>query len=162
MKRALIFILFFLTGCGFHLRGVIQLPHHFNHIAIINQNQVNRDLISALKDLLRANHIQTVDDPYEAQYWLVLEKDDLKQVLTNVSSSTTPRQYNLTYQVQFSLIKKEGSPLISSKTISITQQSTINNDRILGSNFEAHTIAHGLRKKAAQQILYRISRLSPE
>ncbi len=148
-----------LSGCGFHLRGMMAFPSGFNNVAIINQTQhISRDLILSLQRQLREHHINVVDDPSQkAQYWLVLEQDNLAQQLTNVAASTTPRQYQLIYTIQFQLAQANGATLVPSQAVSMQRQVTVNNDRILGSDFESQTIAHEIYQDAATQILTRIS-----
>jgi LPS-assembly lipoprotein len=146
-----------LSACGFHLRGMIHLPHHLQKIAIIHQTPIHRDMLLALETLLHENHIQTVDTPSAARYWLILESDQIDQTLSNVSASTIPRQYQLTYRIHYAFSKADGTPIVPSRALSVTQQATINNNRILGSNFEARTIERDLEQKAAEQMLYQIS-----
>lgn len=136
---------------------MVHLSRELNQVAVITQTNINREFVLALEAQLHANHVETVDNPSQAHYWLVLEQDHLEQTLTNVAASTAPRQYQLTYGVLFSLTKASGKIIIPSREILVTQQATINNDRILGSNFEAHLIEKDLKQKAAQQVLYQLS-----
>ncbi|KTD20433.1 Rare lipoprotein B [Legionella lansingensis] len=157
MRRLVIcLILGLLASCGFHLRGMTDIPPWLNHVAIVIQN-AHRDLDNLLKDQLEAYKIAITDDPTQANYLLIIEKDNYRQEVTNVSASTTPRQYLLTYDVQFSLIKAKGGPIIPSSHVFVTRQLTINNDRILGSDAEETLLKNEMRVEAATQIINRIS-----
>lgn len=152
-----------LTACGFHLRGLVHFPSDFNHVAIINQSQhINQDFMNALKVELEVRGIDVVEDAREAPYWLVLEQDHLQQQITNVAASTAPRQFILSYHIQFQLLRTRTTPVVKLQHITIQRQVTINNNRILGSTFESQTIEHEMHQEAAMQMLTRISaRMTP-
>lgn len=151
--------LFFLvlTGCGFHLRGMIDMPPWLDKVAIVVQN-ANRNLSPLLKDQLQAYNIKVVDNPTDASYLLILESDGIQQQLTNVGASTAPRQYLLIYNVRFTLVKVKGAALIPSTQVFTSRQFTSNNDRILGSNSEEMLLGSEMRRDVIMQIINRISR----
>jgi LPS-assembly lipoprotein len=147
-----------MMGCGFHFRGLINMPTWFTNVAVVSEN-ANRDLSRHLIEDLRAYNIDVNSEPSRAQYWLILQQDNLAQHLSSVSSSTTPRQYELVYTVHFTLMKAKGKTLIPSLMVSVARQATINSDRILGSNQEESLLIDEMRRDAAIQILNRITKL---
>jgi len=157
-KRLALLVCFFLiTSCGFKLRGTAEMPVWLNNVAIVVQS-AHRDLLPLIKDQLQSYSIRVIDNPTQADYVLVLEKDSFQQQITSVGASTNPRQYLLLYTVQFSLLKVKGKPLISSGSVIVSRQLTVNNDRILGSDYEESMINREMRQDAAMQIMNRISR----
>jgi LPS-assembly lipoprotein len=144
-----------LSSCGFKLRGMIDLPTWLNNVAIISEDG-NNDLLMPLKMQLQANKIIINADPAKASYWLVLLHTTHDQQISGVAASTTPRQYQLTYNVDFMLKTLEGKPTVTASHITITRQLTINNDRILGSNDEANLILEEMRREVAVQIVNKL------
>lgn len=153
----ILFLCLALSGCGFHLRGNLDLPSWLNNIAVVLEN-AHRDLAHNIVESLKSYDINVPTDPGLAQYWLIIEQDNLQQNISSVSSSTTSRQYELTYSVRFKLVKAHGKEMIPSTTIAITRQTTVNNNRILGSNQEEELLLHEMRRDAATQIMNRVSR----
>ena len=149
----------FITGCGFKLRGMMEGPTWLASIAIDIQD-VHQDLAIALKENFRALGIP-IRSPSNAQCLLIIEKDESQQQITSVSASTTPRQYQLRYTVIYSLLKANGEPMLSSNKVMVTRQLTVNNNRILGSNFEEMLSYKEMRKEAAMQIVNRLGSLKP-
>lgn len=149
-----------LSGCGFHLRGVLNMPTWLTDVAIIVE-AANRDLDPMLKEQLQAYHIRMSSDPATARYWLIIEEDQEEQHITSVSSSTTPRQYQITYRVKFKLQAAKGKEIIPLSTVTTTRQLTVNSDRILGSNDEENTLKREMRRDAALQIMDRIGHYTP-
>lgn len=154
--RFFLIILLCCQGCGFHLRGFEPLSPQMQQVAIVSE-QVDPDFVNMLRSTLHTNHVTTLTAPDHAHYLIVLEKDNMKQTLANVSASTTPRQYQLLYQLEFHITKRNGTMLLPSQMISVPRQVTINNDRILGSNFERHTIEREIRQSAANELLSRFN-----
>lgn len=146
-----------LCGCGLHLRGMVDTPRWLNNVAIIIEPG-QRDLGALLKEQLQSYHIQINDDPAIATYWLIIESDVYQQDISSVSSSTTPRQYQLIYTVRFKLQQAKGPLIMPSNQISVTRQITINSNRILGSNEEEALFKQEMQTDAAIQIIYRLSR----
>lgn len=145
-----------LTACGFKLRGIAEIPAWLNQVAIVMEN-ASRNLEPLLQDQLTAYHVSVSPTKTQAHYWLVIEKDNFQKQITNISASTTPRQYLLLYSVQFSLLKNNGVALLQSNTVSVTRQFTLNNDRILGSDYEEMTFKQEMERDAASLIISRIS-----
>lgn len=154
--HGLVFALLFLTGCGFHLRGMTDIPEWLTNVAIIVQ-QGHADLATLLKERLKAYHIAICDEPNRATYWLIILHDNFAEHIMSVSSSTTPRQYQLVYTVQFKLQSRQSGEIIPTTQIAVTRQLTINSDRILGSNDEEERFKNEMRREAIVQILDRIS-----
>ncbi|MBA2710440.1 MAG: hypothetical protein H0U57_07615 [Tatlockia sp.] len=144
-------------SCGFRLRGFNDIPRWLDNIAITIQD-AHRDLGPTLKDQLESYRIRVNPNPAKADYVLIIESDGVKQQITNVSASTVPRQYLLIYFAQFSLVKAKGGLIIPLTNVSVTRHLTINNNRILGSNFEEMQLLTEMRRDAAMQIINRLSR----
>lgn len=157
---SLFILMMLIAGCGFHPRGIIDIPPWLNNVAIMVQ-QGHRDLGPLLENQLKAYNVHVSPDPALASYWLIIEGDDFQQNITGVSSSTTPRQYQLIYLVRFKLQQAKGKEIIPSNQVVVTRQVTINSDRILGSNEEEELSKSEMRRDAVIQIINRMSRGSP-
>lgn len=155
LKHSLLLFTLFLTSCGFHLRGMMDIPPWLNDVSIIVQN-AHRDLESLIKEQLEAYHIRVCSNPNAAKYWLIVDHDDDKQQITSVSSSTTPRQYQLVYTIHYKLQHANGKDVIPPCSVVVTRQLTVNSNRILGSNDEEEILKKEMRRDAVIQILDRI------
>lgn len=145
-----------LSSCGFHLRGMVDMPRWLNHVAVIDE-QHQHDLAPYLVDYLKSYHLTVEPTEGSAHYWLIIQNSQIQKHIMSISSSTTPRQYELIYTVQFKLVQAKGRDMIPLTTIQVTKQSTINSDRILGSNQEQTLIEDEMRREAAIQIMNRVS-----
>jgi LPS-assembly lipoprotein len=145
-----------LSGCGFHLRGLIDMPRWLNHVSVIIE-RAQRDIRPALTEYLQSYDIIVESSPAQAKYWLIVQQDNLQEQIASVSSSATPRQYELTYTVTFKLVEAKGREIMPPSAISVTRQATINSNRILGSTQEEALLIKEMRREAATQIVYKLS-----
>lgn len=150
-------LLVLLSGCGFHLRGMLEMPSWLNPIAIVIQH-AERELEPLLLEQLKAYHIRVSDDPAQSKVWLIIEDDGFQQQVGSISSSTTPRQYQLFYSIRFKLQYAKGREIIPSRKIIVTRKITINSNRILGSTNEEDLSKDEMRRDAVTQIMDQLSR----
>jgi LPS-assembly lipoprotein len=142
-----------LTSCGFELRGTETSPGWLKKgLAIIVENAAH-DWKELLRDPLEATHIRVINNPKKAPYWLIIKKEELKRNIVSVSSSTTPRQYQLTYTVWFSLQTARGHIILPPTSVFVTRPLTINNDRVLGSRNEGEKLKTEMKRDAALKII---------
>lgn len=148
-----------IASCGFHLRGMMDMPRWLNPVAVIIEN-AHHDLGTHLIDYMKSYNLTVYTEPALANYWIIIEQDNIQQTISSVSSSTTPRQYDLIYTVRFKLVRKKGEEIIPSSEVKVIRQFTLNSDRILGSNQEEELLKSEMRRDAAIQIINQISRES--
>lgn len=146
-----------LSACGFHLRGLIDVPEWLNNVSIISKDG-NNELVSILKSQLEGYKIQVNPDPALAKYWLIINRSSFQQQIVSIGASTNPRQYQLIMTIEFMLQTRNGQIIKAPKIISVTRQLTVNNDRILGSNEEETILIGEMQKEAVIQIINRLSR----
>lgn len=144
-----------LTGCGFHLRGIMDMPQWLTNVAVIAESQ--DDLASNIVAQLQGYKVKVNPNPALASYWLIIQQSYFQRQIISVSSSTTPRQYQLTYTVLFKLQDKKGKEVIPVNQVVITRQITMNSDRILGSDEEETIIRNEMVREAISQVLNRLT-----
>lgn len=150
-------LILLLTGCGFHLRGVIDIPEWLNNVAIIS-NDNNKELASLLKSQLEGYKVDVNSDPSLAKYWLIIKNSSLQQQIVSIGASTNPRQYQLILTIEFMLQTPKGQIIKAPRKVAVNRQLTVNNDRILGSNEEEALLVSEMRHDAVIQIINRLSR----
>lgn len=157
MKRfsLILGLILFLSSCGYHLRGMIEVPPWLTHVALISKEN-NLEFAALLKEQLRAYHIKIIPDPDLAEYWLVINPVSYHKQIVSIGSSTNPRQYQLLLSVSFLFQTQKAKVLIPERFITVTRQLTVNNDRILGSDDEERTLISEMKQDAVIQIINRL------
>ncbi|MFT4058744.1 MAG: LPS assembly lipoprotein LptE [Legionella sp.] len=149
-------LMLLLSACGFHLRGMIDIPTWLNNVAIISNNN-DKQLISILTTQLEGYNIHVNSDEALANYWLVINRLTIDRQIISIGASTNPRQYTLLLYVEFMLQTRKGQIIKAPKTISVSRQLTINNDRILGSTDEENILIGEMKQDAVVQIINQLS-----
>lgn len=159
MKKYFAFFLLFLglASCGFHLRGMTDLPIWLDHVTVISKDG-NKELISLLKSQLEGYKIHVDPDPEHAQYWLIINRSFYQQKIISIGASTNPRQYQMILSIEFMLQTRKGKVIKEPSTVTATRQLTVNNNRILGSNDEEDTLLKEMRQDAIIQLINRLSK----
>lgn len=158
MKKIIPFILAtLLCACGFHLRGMVDVPTWLDQVSIIakNENKILADLLEAQLD---AYNIKVIEDPSLAKYWLMINSSSVRQQIISIGASTNPRQYQLIMTTNFSLKTRKGQIVKPARDVFVSRQFTANNDRILGSNDEEAILINEMRQDTVIQIINRLSK----
>jgi LPS-assembly lipoprotein len=148
----------FLSACGFHLRGMIDIPTWLEAVSVVNESD-NRDLVNLLSAQLEGYKIKVNEDPTKSNYWIIINNSILNQQIISIGSSTTPRQYQLTLETHFTLKSRDGRIIKPTQTVTSSRQFTSNNDRILGSNEEEALLVKEMRQDTVGQIINRLSKM---
>lgn len=159
MRRfCLLMLCFCISACGFHLRGVADVPQWLSHVCIISKDG-SHELLQTLQVELEGYKIALSHTPEQAKYWLIINNEVLQKQIISIGASTNPRQYQLILSINYTLQTRKGKMLVASNTVKTTRQFTMNNDRILGSNDEERTLVSEMRHEAATQLIDRLSRI---
>ena len=131
-------LLALLAGCGFHLRGSVELPQGMQRLALTGSASV--ELTNWVRRALYSSGVVVVE-PEESKYRLRLSGERFDRRVISLTATGKAREYALTLVAGFSLLDQEGKPLIESQ---------------LGSSGEEARIKSEMRREAAVQILQRL------
>lgn len=145
-----------ITACGFHLRGNLNFPSNFQHLSIYLSPDAH-SFKNKLKEKLRSLHIRPHFSQEPNCYHLVIDELKFNRQIANISSSTTPRQFQLTYTVFFHLLSPEGKNLIPNGFALANRLVSMNSERLLGSNYEQDFFKEEMEDELITKILNRIS-----
>jgi LPS-assembly lipoprotein len=142
-----------LCQCGFHLRGITTLPPSFQHV-YIEAPPESRFLQSEITNQLQAYHVLLSSHQKDAHFKILINKVDFRRQISNISSSTTPRQFQLFYDVYFELIDSHQThTIIPQGKITSTRLVSMNSERLLGSNYEQDFFLHEMQAESAAKIV---------
>lgn len=147
-----------LSACGFHLRGMIDIPTWLDSVAVLSKDNNYKELVDILETQLDGYKIKVTEDPAEAKYWIIINYVSFNQQVISIGASTNPRQYQLTMTVEFLLKSRDGLIVKPARRVFVSRQFTANNDRILGSNEEETLLENEMRQDAVVQIINRLSK----
>jgi LPS-assembly lipoprotein len=141
-----------LSHCGFHLRGLTTLPPSFQQVYIVAPADA-RQLQAEIDNQLQAYNVAKAQNISKAHYQIVIDNIFFQRQISNISSSTTPRQYQLLYNIKFHVIDSHGENIIPNGVINTNRLVSMNNERLLGSNYEQDFFLHEMQQEAAVQLV---------
>ena len=147
-----------LTGCGFHLRQPAQLPAAMQR-TYINDATGDTELVRRLRRSLSTPTTRVVNDATTATATLnILNARQFQRVLS-VSNTGQPLEYQVAYQVQFSLADATGKTLIEAQTLTLTRNYAYDVANAIGDVEQANVLYKAMQDNMAQLILFRLQAL---
>lgn len=145
-----------LASCGFHLRGVVELPPAFQRIYVQSEDPYSQ-VVKNLKRTLQFSGAKLTNTAKEANIILEILHEDKSEQLLSVGSTQETRQYNLVLSVTFALTDANGKTILSPQTVSEIRAITIQVNQILGGNNEANNLYQQMRSAIASNIMNRLA-----
>jgi LPS-assembly lipoprotein len=144
-----------IAGCGFRLRGSIELPAELTKVAI-EGTRPNGELGVALRNGLARVGGQVVDSAEFAQSVLVITQDSSSRRVLSVDSIGQANEYELAYTLGFRLDDPDGTNRVVQQSINLRRQYRYNPDQTLAKADEEVRLVREMREDAVRQMLRRL------
>ena len=149
--------LLLLSGCGWHLRGALNLPSDFNNIYVIGASTTLR---SAIDKQLKANNITLVSNASEAQYILAISNEDTKQRTAALGSDALAAEYEYTSSADFELRSNDGAVIGSSDNIQVVRSVNFDANQVLGAANESQLVKEEMTRELDSKLIRRMTFLA--
>lgn len=146
-----------LAGCGFHLRGDIDLPELYQRVYLVDQGY--SDVGGPLRDALKAVGTEMVSSPAEATAVVTLLSRGINQRALAVGGKAI-REYELQLDVSFVVQDAAGATLGEASTVTEIRTYRNTADEVLGKEDEASIIIGEMRQNVVRRILLRLKALA--
>jgi LPS-assembly lipoprotein len=165
MRRfALLAALAILTSCGFHLRGTgkVEFSPMLStlRVTVENSQQQNDPLLMAIKNALRTQTDVQIENSGDAPLLVLYGERSDSQVLS-VGSTGKVEEYLLKYEVSFRLTGKDDKALAEPQTVRVQRDHAFDRLNVLAKEREEQELRREMQRDAVQQILRRLSRITP-
>lgn len=152
--RLLILILVALViyGCGFQLRGALDLSEDISPL-YIQQNSAF-ELAREIKFLLEKNKIAVAEKSTGANLQLTLLSENKKRRVLSVDSNGRAREYQLIYTVNIAIKIRASKEVPDS--ISLSRSLLFDSDAVLAVTNESEILYRDMRKNAARLIILKL------
>lgn len=152
LRHALIFLLFFLTGCGFHLRG------HDTSICLIKSVYIKSpdpygSLVKTITSMLKSQGATVAQAPGNATYLLEISAGEKAIQSSGFGLSNQVSVNTLTYSMSYRLLSHTGEVLIPSRLISSVRTFTINTNQALMGNVIPDSLVKTMQRDISNQLL---------
>jgi LPS-assembly lipoprotein len=144
-----------LSGCGFHLRGAVDLPANYQRMAIEGVSPYS-ELGQKLKRGLQANGVNVVEAA-GAQVILKLSEVSYQRRLLSVSAlSGKTAEYELHYSLKMSVRDRQGNVLVPEQPMQQLRDYVYDQNNVLGTGNQEAQLRKDMERELVGQILRRL------
>jgi len=142
-----------LAGCGFHLRGAVDIPPDLSPLYIQSGGAVG----AAIESRLTGSGVTLTNVPSEAGLILRILSQSRSSRVVALDVDGKGLAYLLTYRVTFDARDATGNELVSQQSLGLDRTFDDNPDvAVLGKALESDIIYQDLASDAADQVLLRL------
>jgi LPS-assembly lipoprotein len=150
----LLSVLMTLTGCGFHLRGKVEIPPALNPVFI--DGPAGSPVRHAIEDLLKGSDIRLTPKIGEAKLILRILSENRASRVAAVDVNGKTLAYELHYVVRFDAVGADRHHLVPPQTIDLIRNFDNPDVEVLGKQLEQELIYQDFATDAADRILMRL------
>jgi LPS-assembly lipoprotein len=141
-------------GCGFRLRGVVEIPPELNPVYI--QAAGNSPVREALVDQLAGSEVRLAATAGEANLILrILSESRYSQVVA-VDSGGRVLAYELHYLVSYDAVTPDGAQKVPGQSLDLVRNFDNPDVEVLGKQLEEALLYQDFARDAADRILMRL------
>lgn len=146
-----------ISACGFRLQGREPLPEVLWNAQVIAQDP-QTDFVQGLRRALITSGGKLTEKSEVATGTVRVHKDTVTRKILSVSANNTPREYEVTYTVEFSVDGKAGEVLPSQK-VEVTRDFSFDETQLLAKENEEAIIREGMARDLVAIVMRRLSRI---
>lgn len=151
-KKLFLLCLLTFVGCGFHLRGNLELPSYVKSV-YLNENLTDNILNDRLRYLLKQRKVTLSDSNEKGKsYTLTISDPTFSEQVLAYSPANLPERLSIKMSVPVKIKAPDGKEVISTSAILSNQVNIDPNNPIIQAQ-EKTRAQDELRRKAAHQIL---------
>jgi LPS-assembly lipoprotein len=143
-----------LGACGFRLQGRTPLPVDLATTQVIAEDP-QTDFVQGLRRALITSGGKLTERSEQATGTVRILKDEVTQKILSVSANNTPREYEMTYTVEFS-VEGAGVELLPSQKVSVTRDYSFDETRLLAKENEEAILREGMARDLVAIVMRRL------
>lgn len=144
-----------LTGCGFQLRGSVELPPVLRS-TLLQAKDPWEGVAAALRIELESSGARITTQADESTAILRLDNERSQRGVLSVGRDGKASEYELFEEVTFSLQDNKGRVLIEPQSLRLTRDLVFDENQLLGKVSEIDELRNQMRRSLARQIITRI------
>jgi LPS-assembly lipoprotein len=144
-----------LSACGFRLQGRTPLPQALTTTQLIAED-LQTDFAQGLRRALITSGGKLTENAERATGTVRIHKDEVARKVLSVSANNTPREYEVTYTVEFS-VDSAGVELLPSQKVSISRDYSFDETKLLAKENEEAILREGMARDLVGIVMRRLS-----
>jgi LPS-assembly lipoprotein len=145
------------SGCGFHLEGRTPLPDSLKS-AYVQANDQQSDFVQSLRKALLTSGAHLSADRDKASAVVYILKDQVVHRTLSVSAQNQPNEYEVTYNVRFS-VSAGDQELLAAQDVSASRSYSFNESLLLAKEHEESVLRQAMAHDLAGIVMRQLSSL---
>lgn len=147
-----------LSGCGFTLRGSVDLPPHLQTLMLESTDR-NSDIMREMRRTLIASNVTIVDQPREGIYRLGIGDEESGERVVSVNANARAGEYELSVSVPFQV--RSGTDIVlGPETLTVEKIYLADPENAVAKAEEANLIRGEMRRELVNRIMRRLQTAS--
>jgi LPS-assembly lipoprotein len=146
-----------LVGCGFHLEGRTALPASMK-TAYVQATDMQTDFAQSLRKALLTSGARPPSEKRTASSVVNILKDDVVRRTLSVSAQNKPNEYEITYNIRFSVTSGD-KELLAPQEISAVRSYSFDETRLLAKEHEEAILRQAMAHDLADRVIRQLSSL---
>jgi LPS-assembly lipoprotein len=142
-----------LGACGFHLRGMRDLP--FGTV-YINANRYAEMTAQIRRTINAQSTTRVVDEVKDAEAVLDVTENRIEKIILSLNSAGRVREYQLRQKFSYRLRTSSGEEIAPASTIEVRRELTFNDTDVLAKQEEEQLLYAEMQGDLVQQLLRRL------
>jgi LPS-assembly lipoprotein len=145
-------IMALLVGCGYHIRGSIEMPEVLKNLYVFGASE---PLKGELLSILKASKGKIVGSPNDAGVVVKVLREDMRNRVLTIGSTGKSSESELEYYLRFQLFDSKENALMDEQLIEISREFFNDQTAVLAKGNEEQLIRNEIYKQVARMILAR-------
>jgi LPS-assembly lipoprotein len=150
-------VVLLMSACGFHLEGRTPLPDSVR-TPYVQATDLQTDFVQDLRQALMRSGAQLSMDKDKASAVVYILKDDVVRRTLSVSAQNQPNEYEVTYNVRFS-VSAGDKELLAVQDISAIRSYSFNETQLLAKEHEESILRQAMAHDLADIVMRQLSSL---
>ena len=146
-----------LAGCGFHLRGQMELAPVISAPWVIGQDL---DLVADLRNGLRQSGVHPVKDAASASVIIDLATVEYIRSVKSIDSQGTATGYTLEYEVLYRVVDRTGRVLVDNTSLNFSRDLEYKSTELLQKKQEEEALKIAMRQEIVRRIIRRLGAIA--
>jgi LPS-assembly lipoprotein len=144
-----------LTGCGFHIRSVVDFPPGMSSVYIDTSNR-HSPFYRELTTTIRESDLKLETAPEQADTIIRVLTDDTGQRPLTVSARNVPREYEIYYLVSYS-VSIDGQEVLPPQRLVLIRDYTYDETKVLGKAREEDVLREAIAADLVGLLVHQVS-----
>ena len=141
-----------LAGCGFKLRGALDLPEDIRTVHVTAPSELRDNLLV----LLESDGIGASTSITDADASITVSSEQFSRRVLSIDPATgKEREIELAYTFAFRVSRGDSPTVIENGRINLLRSYVFNSDSVIGSSNEEDLLRKEMRRDAARQLMRR-------